>query len=160
MELLVTNLTTPVVLAFALGLVARAVRSDLAIPDQIQSYLSIFLLLAIGLKGGVALRGESPGDLALLIAVTIAAGAATTFSAFWLARTWLRDPRHEVAHRRLEQAGWRTGSAQHHFERHPARSSMRSIRLHSKNRSQSAVSDPMRLSVPFEAIIRPLNQKS
>lgn len=97
MELLVTNLTTPVVLAFALGLIARAVRSDLAIPDQIQSYLSIFLLLAIGLKGGVALRGESPGDLALLIAVTIAAGAATTFSAFWLARTWLRDPRHEAA---------------------------------------------------------------
>ena len=53
MELLFASLSSPVVLAFALGLFARAVRSDLEIPNQIQTYLSIFLLLAIGLKGGV-----------------------------------------------------------------------------------------------------------
>lgn len=91
MSLLLANLASPVVLAFGLGLVARAVRSDLAIPPQIQTYLSIFLLLAIGLKGGVALRDQDAGSLALLLAVTLAAGAATAFSAFALARTWLRD---------------------------------------------------------------------
>jgi hypothetical protein len=97
MELLLTNLTSAVVLAFALGLLARAVRSDLVIPDQIQTYLSIFLLLAIGLKGGVALRGQEPGTLALLLGMTLAAGAATAFSAYWLARAFLRDIPREAA---------------------------------------------------------------
>jgi hypothetical protein len=34
------------------------------------------------------------------------------------------------------------------------------MRFHSKNRSQSAVSEPTRLSVPFEAMSSALNQKS
>ena len=97
MELLLVNLSSPVVLAFALGLVARALRSDLEIPNQIQSYLSIFLLLAIGLKGGVALRGQDPASLALLLAMTLAAGAVTAFSAYGLARWWLGDVRREAA---------------------------------------------------------------
>jgi hypothetical protein len=97
MELLLTNLTSAVVLAFVLGIVARAVRSDLVIPDQIQTYLSIFLLLAIGLKGGVALRGQDPGSLALLLVVTLAAGAFTAFSAYAVARFLLGDVRREAA---------------------------------------------------------------
>ena len=59
-DLLVSNLTSPVVLAFALGLIARLLRSDLEIPSAIQNYLSIFLLFAIGLKGGVAPRIDTP----------------------------------------------------------------------------------------------------
>ncbi len=97
MELLLTNLTSAVVLAFVLGIVARAVRSDLVIPDQIQTYLSIFLLLAIGLKGGVALRGQDPGSLALLLVVTLFAGAFTAFSAYAVARFFLGDIRREAA---------------------------------------------------------------
>jgi hypothetical protein len=97
MELLLTNLTSAVVLAFALGIVARAVRSDLVIPDQIQTYLSIFLLLAIGLKGGVALREQDTGSLALLLCITLAAGAFTAFSAYFLAKLVLGDPRREAA---------------------------------------------------------------
>lgn len=97
MELLLANMTSPVVLAFALGVFARAVRSDLSIPDQIQTYLSIFLLLAIGLKGGVALRGQDPASLALLLTMTLAAGAATAFSAFFAAKWWLGDARREAA---------------------------------------------------------------
>lgn len=97
MELLLTNLTSAVVLAFVLGIVARAVRSDLVIPDQIQTYLSIFLLLAIGLKGGVALRGQDPGSLALLLVVTLVAGAFTAFSAYAVAKLFLGDARREAA---------------------------------------------------------------
>ncbi len=97
MELLLVNLSSPVVLAFALGLFARAVRSDLEIPNQIQTYLSIFLLLAIGLKGGVALRGQDPATLVLLLGMTLAAGAATAFSAYALAKWWLGDIRREAA---------------------------------------------------------------
>ena len=96
-DLLAANLLSPVVLAFALGLLARLLRSDLEIPAAIQSYLSIFLMLAIGLKGGVALRQQTPHDLPLLIAATIGLGVATAFSAFCLARLWLRDGRIDAA---------------------------------------------------------------
>lgn len=91
LDLLSANLLSPVVLAFALGMVARGLRSDLEIPSAIQSYLSIFLLLAIGLKGGVALHQGAPDNLWLLLVVTILAGIATAGTAYLLARTWLRD---------------------------------------------------------------------
>ena len=91
LDLLTTNLLSPVVLAFALGMIARGLRSDLEIPSAIQSYLSIFLLLAIGLKGGVALHQGAPDNLWLLLVVTVVAGIATAATAYLLARTWLRD---------------------------------------------------------------------
>ena len=96
-ELLISNLLSPVVLAFALGMFARAVRSDLEIPAAIQSYLSIFLLLAIGLKGGVALSENAPANLPLLIVVTLLAGMATATSAYFIAKLWLRDSRVDAA---------------------------------------------------------------
>ena len=92
-DLLASNLLSPVVLAFALGLIARALRSDLEMPAAIQSYLSIFLLLAIGLKGGVALRKDSPDNLPILILATFLLGVLTAISAYFIARAWLRDNR-------------------------------------------------------------------
>lgn len=58
-EILATNLLSPVVLAFGLGVLATLVRSDLEFPDPLYQALSIYLLLAIGLKGGTALA-ETP----------------------------------------------------------------------------------------------------
>jgi len=55
LELFRTNLLSPTVLAFALGITATLVKSDLKIPDALYTTLSIYLLLAIGLKGGAAL---------------------------------------------------------------------------------------------------------
>lgn len=55
LELLRINLLSPAVLAFALGIVAALIKSDLKIPDALYTSLSIYLLLAIGLKGGAAL---------------------------------------------------------------------------------------------------------
>jgi hypothetical protein len=69
------------------------VRSDLEVPPQIQQYLAIFLLLAIGLKGGVALRAQPLGELLLLVAVTLLAGVVTAFTAYSVASAWLRDDR-------------------------------------------------------------------
>jgi uncharacterized protein len=63
LDLAYTNLTTPMVLAFALGALAALIRSDLRLPDQVYSLLSIYLLLAIGLKGGVELADASFADL-------------------------------------------------------------------------------------------------
>lgn len=62
-ELLTANLLSPMVLAFALGFVAILVKSDLKLPDGLYASLSIYLLFAIGLKGGVALSQAPMSDL-------------------------------------------------------------------------------------------------
>jgi hypothetical protein len=53
----------PIILFFILGLVAGLARSDLRLPPAIYELLSILLLLAIGLKGGVELSRQPMGDL-------------------------------------------------------------------------------------------------
>ena len=59
LDILQTNLLSPMVLAFALGLVATLVKSDLKFPNEIYTALSIYLLFAIGLKGGAELAQTS-----------------------------------------------------------------------------------------------------
>jgi len=58
------NLASPPLLFFFLGAAAVFVRSDLEIPTQIAKFLSLYLLFAIGFKGGVALA-ESPLDFSV-----------------------------------------------------------------------------------------------
>lgn len=53
---LLTNLSSPMVLCFILGVVAGISRSDLTIPECFTKTLSIYLMLAIGLKGGYSLQ--------------------------------------------------------------------------------------------------------
>jgi uncharacterized protein len=48
-ELLRVNLASPVCLAFALGLVARLMRSELSLPRDLYTSLGIYLLLALGI---------------------------------------------------------------------------------------------------------------
>ena len=61
-QLLASNLLSPVILAFVLGAVASLVRSDLKLPEALYNGLSIYLLLAIGLKGGVELHQTPIGE--------------------------------------------------------------------------------------------------
>ena len=84
----VTNLTSPPVLAFVLGLIAAALRTDLRLPDAVYQATSIYLLLAIGIKGGVALRESSPGEVALPLIAAVALGVAIPLAAFALLRWW------------------------------------------------------------------------
>lgn len=60
-EILQLNLFSPMVLSFILGIIAIRVKSDLKIPEQVYSIISIYLLFAIGLKGGFDLA-RSPLD--------------------------------------------------------------------------------------------------
>lgn len=53
LDLAAQNLLSPIVLSFVLGLVAAGLRSDLSVPEAIAKGLSIYLLFAIGYKGGV-----------------------------------------------------------------------------------------------------------
>ena len=52
------NILSPVILCFLLGLVAALGRSDLSIPEAAAKMLSIYLLFAIGFKGGVSVAGH------------------------------------------------------------------------------------------------------
>ncbi|MEL7234190.1 MAG: sodium-dependent bicarbonate transport family permease, partial [Chloroflexota bacterium] len=51
-EIVRLNLLSPMVLSFILGIIAVRVKSDLKIPEQVYSIISIYLLFAIGLNGG------------------------------------------------------------------------------------------------------------
>ncbi len=52
LDLAAQNLSSPPVLFFALGLLAVVLRSDLAIPESIARFLSLYLLMSIGFRGG------------------------------------------------------------------------------------------------------------
>ncbi|MGJ8722983.1 MAG: sodium-dependent bicarbonate transport family permease [Roseibacillus sp.] len=86
MDLLIQNLVSPVVLAFAMGMIARWVKSDLEIPSAIYQALSIYLLFAIGLKGGVSLSQTPMSELVAPLGATLLLGVVTPFSAFFLLR--------------------------------------------------------------------------
>ena len=76
----------PVILFFLLGAVAGFVRSDLKIPGVLYESLSIFLLLAIGLKGGVELARYRLLDVAMPALVVVAVGALIPLAAFPILR--------------------------------------------------------------------------
>jgi hypothetical protein len=68
-----------VVLFFALGLVARLAGSELKVPQALYETLAIYLLLAIGLKGGVELSRQPLGDLLPQALACMALGFAIPF---------------------------------------------------------------------------------
>ena len=78
-QLSATLLSAPV-LFFALGVLAAAARSDLSIPETVAKGLSLYLMAAIGLKGGVevAKTGISP-DLIAALAAGLMLSAAIPF---------------------------------------------------------------------------------
>ena len=75
LEIVASNLLSPMLLAFVAGALAVLVRGDLRLPDPIPAALSTYLLLAIGLKGGVALAKTPLADVVLPIVAGVALGA-------------------------------------------------------------------------------------
>lgn len=84
--LLTTTIASVPVLAFALGVVGALVKADLRLPDAIYQATSIYLLLAIGLKGGVALRESDVSSVAGPALMTIALGVIIPILAFVVLR--------------------------------------------------------------------------
>ena len=75
-----------VVFFFLLGVFARLVGSDLRLPEALYETLSIYLLLAIGLKGGIELSKQPLLALAPQVAVCMALGFAIPFVLYPLGR--------------------------------------------------------------------------
>ena len=82
-EVALQNLTSPPVLAFALGLIAVAVKSDLRLPEAVYQGLSIYLLLGLGIKGGVALSNTTLTEIWLPILITLLLGIITPILAYY-----------------------------------------------------------------------------
>ncbi|MGF1601009.1 MAG: sodium-dependent bicarbonate transport family permease [Thermosynechococcaceae cyanobacterium] len=74
-SLVVSNILNPPILFFFLGMTAVLVKSDLEIPAPIPKLFSLYLLLAIGFKGGVELSKSGVNQevsLAILAAMLMA----------------------------------------------------------------------------------------
>lgn len=69
------NLLSPAVLFFVLGVFAAAMRSDLRFPEPLYAGLTIYLLVAIGFKGGVAIAEAGLARVWLPSLAAIALGA-------------------------------------------------------------------------------------
>lgn len=68
--MIIDTLTSPVILFFVLGFVAALLKSDLSVPEAFAKAMSIYLMAAIGLKGGVevASSGITPDLFAAALA--------------------------------------------------------------------------------------------
>lgn len=82
------NLLSPMVLFFALGFAAALVRSELSVPEAVGKGLALYLMLAIGFKGGVSVA-EAGASLDLLM--TAAAGIVLGFVIPFIAHALLRS---------------------------------------------------------------------
>ena len=69
------NLLSPAVLFFALGLIAALTKSDLKFPEPLYVGLTIYLLVAIGFKGGVAIAEAGLAKVWLPALAALALGA-------------------------------------------------------------------------------------
>ena len=85
-----STLASPAVLAFLLGVLAVALRSDVRLPDAVHTALSSYLLLAIGLKGGAGLRAADLGEVILPVLAAVALGIVTPLVAWFLLRALTR----------------------------------------------------------------------
>lgn len=66
------NLSDPAILFFVFGIVAGTVKSNLEIPPQISRFLSLYLLMALGLKGGFALaKSGFNADVAITLTCAV-----------------------------------------------------------------------------------------
>jgi hypothetical protein len=63
------------------GIVVAALGSQLAIPDSIYKFISFFLLMKIGLTGGIAIRNSNPTEIFLPALAAVGLGIVIVFIA-------------------------------------------------------------------------------
>lgn len=87
----------PVILFFLLGVAAGLGRADLRLPPAIYEFLSVVLLLTIGLKGGVELAQQAVLPLVPKLAVAVLMGAAIPIVLYPVLRRFGRFDRADAA---------------------------------------------------------------
>lgn len=87
-QILISNLTNPTLLFFALGTFAILVKSDLEIPESSSKFISLYLLFAIGFKGGqeLAHSGFTPEIIYSLLFGLVISSVVPLYTFFILKR--------------------------------------------------------------------------
>lgn len=85
-EILRQNLLSPVALAFALGVLARLAKSEFSLPKDVYTGISVYLLLALGLHGGIELAHARFDAILWPALVTILIGCITPVSTYVVLR--------------------------------------------------------------------------
>lgn len=87
----------PILLFFLFGIIAGVLRSELRLPSQIYDFISLLLLLAIGLKGGVELSKQPFAELVVQIGVVTLLGILLPLTAYPILRYLGRFQRPDAA---------------------------------------------------------------
>jgi len=84
------NLLDPAILFFLLGVLAGAIKSNLEIPPAISRFLSLYLLMALGLKGGFALSQSGlTANVGISLAAAIVLAIFTPLMGYWFLRRFV-----------------------------------------------------------------------
>ena len=84
------NFLDPTILFFVLGIIAGALRSNLEIPPQISRFLSLYLLMALGLKGGFVLaKSGLTTEVAISLVCALLLAVMVPIAAYVLLRRFL-----------------------------------------------------------------------
>jgi hypothetical protein len=82
---ILTTILNPGVLFFILGFVAIMLNSNLSIPESVVKFVSLYLMLSIGFKGGISLHHSSLfGDGIIIIGIIIAMSALVPIYSYYL----------------------------------------------------------------------------
>ncbi|MEM6534992.1 MAG: sodium-dependent bicarbonate transport family permease [Pseudomonadota bacterium] len=76
MDVAISTLLSPIILFFALGMFAALLRSQMTVPEAVAKGMAIYLMMSIGLKGGVEM---SKNPLTLDIILVLLAGVVLSF---------------------------------------------------------------------------------
>ena len=76
LNLALNNLLSPIILFFILGFGAKFLKSDLSIPGNVSKFIAIYLMMAIGYKGGYALSQQ---NLDFSVVLPLIGGAGFSF---------------------------------------------------------------------------------
>jgi hypothetical protein len=83
-------LLDPVILFFILGVAAGLLKSNLEVPPQISRFLSLYLLMALGLKGGFGLSSSGlTADVGVALALSVLLATVIPGLGYWLMRKLL-----------------------------------------------------------------------
>jgi hypothetical protein len=84
------NLIDPAILFFVFGVLAGSVKSNLEIPPAISRFLSLYLLMALGLKGGFALSHSGlTSDVALSLSAAILLAVTVPCLGYWVLKRFV-----------------------------------------------------------------------
>jgi len=97
-ELILSTLLSPIVLFFVLGLGAALMRSQMTVPESFAKGLAIYLMMAIGLKGGVEMsKAALTPDIFVIAGIALILSFGMPFLAYMMLRVTSKMSRIDAA---------------------------------------------------------------